>query len=110
MTCPDKKIVRSYLTATEYERLTQTAKITGLSISRFIRNVCLGYQVSSFEHEKFKLELLKTRADLGRMGGLFKMALSTPDRFNTSDQARLRELLDQIAQRQNELKALVQRL
>jgi hypothetical protein len=82
----------------------------GLSISRFMRDVTLGYQVRSFEHEEFRLDLLKTRADLGRLGGLLKAALSTPDRFSAEDRAGLRELLSQIAQRQNDLKAVVERL
>jgi len=55
------------------------------------------------------LELLKTRADLGRLGGLLKLALSS-DKFSADDQAALGELLGQISQRQNELKTLVERL
>lgn len=110
MPCPDKKPVRSYLTADEHARLSQMAQRAGLSISQFMRDVCLGYQVRSFEHEKFKLELLKTRSDLGRLGGLLKMALAKPDRFNAEDQAGLRGLLGQITQRQNEIKTLVERL
>ncbi len=110
MPCPDKKPVRSYLTAAEHERLNQMARQAGLSVSQFMRNVSLGYQVRSFEYEEFKLELLKTRADLGRLGGLLKLALSAPDRFNPADQAGLRALLRQISQRQNELKAVAARL
>ena len=110
MPCPDKKPVRSYLTAEEHERLNRMAASAGRSTSQFMRDVCLGYQVRSFEHEEFKLELLKTRADLGRLGGLMKLALSTPDSFSADAQAGLRELLGQITQRQSELKALVTRL
>ena len=73
MPCPDKKTVRSYLTTEEQNRLKQMAHRAGLSVSRFMRNICLGYQVRSFEHEEFKLELLKTRSDLGRLGGLFAL-------------------------------------
>ena len=109
MPCPDKKTVRSYLTGEEDDRLNQMAHKAGLSVSRFMRDVCLGYHVRSFEHEEFKLELLKTRADLGRLGGLLKLALSS-DKFSADDQAALGELLGQISQRQNELKTLVERL
>jgi len=109
MPCPDKKTVRSYLTGEEHDRLNQMAHKAGLSVSRFMRDVCLGYQVRSFEHEEFKLEFLKTRAELGRLGGLLKLALSS-DKFSADDQAALRELLGQISQRQNELKTLVERL
>jgi hypothetical protein len=110
MPCPDKKSVRSYLTAAERDRLNQIARKAGLSLSRFMRDVCLGYKVRSFEHEEFKLDLLKTRAELGRLGGLLKLALSAPGRFGPDDQSALRELLGQLAQRQNEIKAVMERL
>lgn len=82
----------------------------GLSVSQFIRDVCLRYEVRSFEHEDFKLELLKIRADLGRLGGLFKSALTMPDRFTDRDRAALRDLLAQISRRQKELQKAVERL
>jgi len=75
MPCPDKKPIRAYLSPGEYSAIQKMAKNAGISVSRFLREVSLGGQVRSFEYEDFKLELLKTRADLGRLGGLLKMAL-----------------------------------
>ncbi len=110
MPCPDKKPVRSYLTAEEHERLSRMAASAGCSISQFMRDVCLGYEVPSFQYEEFKLELLKNRADLGRLGGLFKSALATPDRFTDDHKAMMRNLLSQISSRQKELQKAVERL
>ena len=110
MPCPNKKPVRSYLTAEEHDQISRMAARAGRSVSLFMRDVCLGYEVRSFEHEDFKLELLKTRADLGRLGGLFKAALATTARFTDEDQAALRDLLAQITLRQKELQRAVERL
>lgn len=91
MPCPDKKPVRSYLTADEHDHINRMAANAGCSVSQFMRDVCLGHEVRSFEYEDFKLELLKTRADLERLGGLFKSALATPDRFTDKDNCRVRQ-------------------
>jgi hypothetical protein len=48
MPCPDKKPVRSYLTADEHERLNRIAASAGRSTSQFIRDVCLGYRYDLF--------------------------------------------------------------
>ncbi len=91
MPCPNKKTVRSYLAADEYETVSKMANAAGLSVSTFIRKVCLGQEIKSFEHETFKLELIKTRADMGKIGGLLKAALglNRPDELNYSEVRRL---------------------
>jgi hypothetical protein len=110
MPCPDKRPVRSYLTAEEYATIKKLARSAGISISHFIREVSLGCQVRSFEHEEFKLELLKTRAALGRLGGLLKMALAQPSLGEDFKPEDLRELLAQIGQGQKAIKEAVERL
>ena len=110
MPCPDKKPVRSYLTAEEHDRLVQMADRAGLTISQFIRQVCLGYEVRTFEHEEFRLELLKTRADLGRMGGLLKLALAAHNDRPDAVPDELRKLLAEITLCQHSLKEAAQRL
>ena len=111
MPCPDKKPVRSYLTAEEHDRVVQMAKGASLSISQFIRHVCLGFQVRSFEHQAFRLELLQTRSDLGRLGGLLKAALADSDTERSGvDPGELRKLLAEITLCQRRLKEGVERL
>ena len=105
MACPNKKLVKAYLTRDEYENLAALAKRAGLSISRLVRTLCSTGQVKTFEHEEFKLELIKFRADLGRLGGLFKLALGQLD--GNMEKSQLRQLLREIEQRQRELRALI---
>ena len=111
MPCSDKKPVRSYLTAEEHDQLARMAERAGLSISQFIRRVCLGYQVQSFEHEEFRLELLKTRSDLGRIGGLLKSALTYDDgSWSDCSSGEIRKVLVEISRCQQSLKQAVERL
>jgi len=110
MPCPDKKPVRSYLAAEEYAAIKKLARSAGISISHFIREVALGHQVKTFEHEEFKLELMKTRADLGRLGGLLKMALAHPPQGADLKPDDWRGLLAEIGQCQKALKEAVTRL
>ena len=110
MPCPDKKPVRSYLTAEEHDRVVQMAERANLSISQFIRHTCLGFQVRSFEHQEFRLELLQTRSDLGRMGGLLKAALAVDVERSDVAPGELRKLLADITVCQLSLKSAVERL
>ena len=81
MPCPDKKAARVYLNPADYTTIESVARKAGLSISNYMREICLGGEVKSFEHEEFKLELIKTRADLGRLGGLLKAALADREKI-----------------------------
>jgi hypothetical protein len=109
MPCPNKKAVRSYLTPDEYETVSKMASASGLSVSTFVRKVCLGQEIKSFEHEAFKLELIKTRADLGKLGGLFKAALGLEqkDELNPPE---VRRLLAEIGKLQRKLTEAVSKI
>ena len=110
MPCPNKKIVRSYLTAGEYDIFRKTARSAGLSLSQFVREVGLGNRLQTFEHEEFKLELMKTRADLGRLGGLLKAALAQPPCGTDFSPQDWRDLLAKIGQCQKTIREAVSRL
>lgn len=72
-----KQFVKSYLTPEEHKTLQNKVSQTGLSVSQFVRNVCLNYQVTSLTDHKAVLALMKANADLGRMEGLLKHHLTT---------------------------------
>lgn len=76
MPSPDKKVLHAYLTPEEYGQIKKMADQAGLSISTFVKRVCLGQTVKTRADQEAMLALLKANADLGRLGGLFKMALS----------------------------------
>ena len=71
-----------------------------LTLSTFMRRVSQGQPVKSLEHHMFRLELIRLRADLGRLGGLFKLSLAE----NKGPDHELRRLLREIDQRQQELR------
>ena len=83
MPCPDKIALRSYVTPEEYKSIKNSADLAGMSVSAYIKTVCLGREVQSLEDQTAIFELAKVSADLGRLGGLLKLALSEKaiDRF-----------------------------
>ena len=71
-----RKAVKTYLTPDEYGQVAAMANQAGLSVSTFVKRVCLGQEVRTKTDQQAMLALLKANADLGRLGGLFKMSLS----------------------------------
>lgn len=97
--------MRVYLSDEEYDNIKNSSKRAKLSISTFARKVCLGSEVVSREDVEARRDLYRVHADLGRLGGLFKLALSekvSPD--------EVRPLLREIERRQLELKEVVKRI
>ncbi len=98
-------VLQSYLSEEEYEEIIQSSQRAGLSVSTFARRVCLGSKVESREDAQARRELLKVNADLSRLGGLLKQAITA-----TGDRETVRPLLASIAHTQAELKAKVQEI
>jgi len=71
-----KKRITTYLTDDEYRAMSRSATQAGLSLSKYVKRVCLGHSVTSTVDYQAFLALTKANADLGRLGGLFKMSLS----------------------------------
>lgn len=97
--------LKSYITEDELARIRESSQRTGLSVSEFVRRVCLGLRVESREDQKARLELLKVNADLGRLGGLLKQSLAAGH-----DKDQVYALLRKIDACQLELKAKVREL
>lgn len=99
---PSKKLrLTVYLSPEEHTAIAASASRAGLSLSTFAKRVCTGMPVPSLEHKQAVLDILKTRADLGRLGGLLKQALGE----GKGPEHELRRLLREIEARQAELKA-----
>ena len=74
---PSKKLrITMYLAPEEYSQIAESAERAGISLSTFARRVCLGMEVPSMEHRQAVRDILKANVDLGRLGGLLKLALS----------------------------------
>ena len=98
----NKIAVKSYLDQDEYETLINQAGRAGLSLSTFIKRVCLAQEVRSTVDQEAVLALLKSKADLGRLGGLLKHHLSESSQ-NAAPREELRGLLKTIETSQREL-------
>jgi len=75
MPSPNRKAVKTYLTPDEYGQVAAMADQAGLSISTFVKRVCLGQELRTKTDQQAVLALIKTNADPWRLGGLFKKHL-----------------------------------
>ena len=98
-------VLKSYLTPEELDQVIEISARTQLSLSEFVRRVCLGIRIESREDQQARLELLRVHADLGRLGGLLKQALA-----EGHDKVSVIRLLRQIDQTQAELRDRVRAL
>lgn len=106
MSCPDKIALRSYVTPEEYKVIKSHAGLAGMSVSSYLKTICLGHEVKSSEDKSAILELAKVSADLGRLGGLFKLALAE----KAIDQLRGKSILDDITRTRRLLEDKVKKL
>ena len=97
---PSKKPrITVYLSPEEHAEISASAARAGISLSRFAKLVCTGMAVPSLEHKQAVQEIIKARADLGRLGGLFKQAIAAD-----GDKFTLQRLLREIEAGQLQLK------
>ena len=100
-----KQRITVYLDPEEYSRIQESANRAGLSLSTFCKRVCTGIPIPSMEHQQAVKAILKANADLGRLGGLLKLALS-----EGGDKPTLSRLLREIDAGQSVLKAAARKL
>ena len=84
--------IRVWVTPEEKAGIEEMARTTGNSTSAYLRKIGLGYQVKSIVDYSKVDELAKVNADLGRLGGLLKLWLTSDkrlDRYDLSDQRRI---------------------
>ena len=100
-----KKRLPVYLTDEEYAEILASATRAGMSCSKFARLVCTGFAVPTLEHKQALQEIIKARADLGRLGGLFKQGIAAG-----GDKFTLNRLLREVDIGMRELKAAAMRI
>jgi hypothetical protein len=72
------------------------AASTGLPVAVYLRNVGLGYQVSSIlDHTRVE-ELARVNGDLGRLGGLLKLWLADDPRTANFSKRLIRAVLARV--------------
>lgn len=71
------KMARVRMTPDEWSHIAALADTCGLSVPEFMRQMSLGYTPKSNIDVKHRLNVIKLIGDLGRIGGLLKLWLST---------------------------------
>ena len=107
---PRKHHIDTRLTLDEFETIKFKAKSTGITASEYLRSLGMNYPLKSMVDQLAVDELIKARADLGRLGGLFKKWLVDNDKTNTRLGSRTREdintLVESIEKEMEELKEI----
>ena len=100
-----KPRITVYLSPEEHAEIAESAARAGISLSRFAKLVCTGMTVPTLEHKQAVQEIIKARADLGRIGGLLKQAIAAG-----GDKIILQRLLQEVDAGMQELKTAAMRI
>jgi hypothetical protein len=95
----NRKILKTYVTDLEYDCIKKAADQAKISISKYVRQVCLGSAPRSKVQHEAVLALLRVNQDLSRLGNLFKLAVDQ----EALDESRAREMIDSINQMKDEV-------
>ena len=95
--------VKVYCLPTEKTQLEDAAKAVGMSVSAYLLNVGLGYQVTGILDNKRVEELARINGDLGRLGGLLKLWLTDDVRTLKFGEDTIQALLSKIESTQDRM-------
>ena len=106
--------VKVWVTAAEKAAIAEKAAAHSMSSSRYLRALGLALPVQCTIDQRAVLDLLKINADLGRLGGLIKMWLSSDQSFESGSvhalQRKLDSALNQIQALQKQMSDRIQDL
>ena len=86
--------VKVWVTAAEKAAIAEKAAAHSMSSSRYLRALGLALPIQSTIDHRAVLDLLKINADLGRLGGLIKMWLTSDQSFESGSAQALQRKLD----------------
>jgi hypothetical protein len=86
----------------------------GVSTASFVRAVALGEKLKVVSDQRAVLELIRLRADMGRLGGLLKLWLTNEERFDKErgeiSVSDVRDVLHRIEATEEQIREVVERL
>jgi hypothetical protein len=101
--------LKTFVTSEERIVIERKAKEAGLSVSAYLRAAALRQKIEPASNQQAVLDLLKAMADLGRLGGLLKLWLSSkPGEAATT--VEVRRALRDIETTQIKLLVLIDRI
>jgi hypothetical protein len=83
----------------EKAAIEENARRAGMSISMYMRNVGIGYQIKGIIDAELVLKLAKINGDQGRLGGLLKLWLTNSEKLGPHDPARMRRIIHGVLDR-----------
>lgn len=95
--------IKVYCLPEERRQIEENGKDVGLSMSTYLLNVGMGYQVRGILDNKRVEELARINGDLGRLGGLLKLWLTNDQRTAAFGEATIRALLFKIEDTQGKM-------
>ena len=107
----DNAPIKVYCLQTEKDEIKEQAKSVGLTMSTFLLNVGMNYQIKSILDHKKISDLAKVNGDLGRLGGLLKMWLTDDERlahFKKHDiEVTILDMMARINANQDQLRSIM---
>jgi hypothetical protein len=95
--------IKVYCLPNDRRQIEVNAKAAGLSLSTYLMNVGLGYQIKGIVDNNEVEKLAKINGDLGRLGGLLKLWLTNDERTVHFSEATLRAVLTRIVDSQDRM-------
>ena len=106
--------VKVWVTPAEKAAIAEKATAHSMSASRYLRALGLALPVQSTLDQRAVLDLAKINADLGRLGGLIKMWLTSNESFQSAGgqamQRKLESTLSEIRSLQKKMSDRIQDL
>lgn len=99
--------VKVYCLPDERAQLRHLAASANKSVSAYLLNVGLGYQVRGILDNRRVEQLLLINADLGRLGGLLKLWLTNDERTAAFGESTIRALLAKIEDTQDTMHGVI---
>ena len=95
--------IKVYCLPDERRQIEATAKAAGLSMSTYLLNVGIGYQIKGIVDNNEVEKLAKINGDLGRQGGLLKLWLTNDERAAHFSKPTIRAVLSRVVETQDKM-------
>lgn len=99
--------VKVYCLPDEKKEITAKSKAAGLTLSKYLLSVGIGYEIGSILDYRRINELARFNGDMGRLGGLLKLWLTNDERVAKFDSKTIYALLKKIEQNQDEMRKIM---
>ena len=100
--------IKVYCLPEERQQVVANDRAVGLSLSNYLLNVGVGYQVRGIVDNKQVEELARINGDLGRLGGLLKLWLTNDARTAQFGESTIRAVLSRIEATQGQMISVMQ--